>query len=229
MIPILGMPGPQTPVRLLHKYVCRGAVGFVEGGGTIDATRTRDLSNTIAPTLLNPGLLMGRITASGRYANSIIGVTAAATLANATSFTIPAAAAAELVRRNGATGTLSLAGPPTASGTMAVQTVTYTAVNQTTGVVTCDAIAAATIAGSLVGGGDGSESPRTFIPDGYGVTIGVSGQPIPPISPFPWIPREGVYEVAQIVNWPSNAVLQAWIRAALDAVGRNSLLASDQM
>lgn len=229
IMPILGRPGPQTPLRLVHKFVMRaGSVGFVEGGGLIDVALTRDLSNTIAPMLLNPGLLMGKA-ASGRWANSIISVIQAAVAASATSLTLTPAAAVELVRRNGASGTFALTGPPTTNGTIATQTVTYSAVNVTTGVVTCTALSAAAIIGSFVGGGDGSEVPRTMIQDGYGVTLGVDPATAPTLVEWPFISREGVYDVNQVVNWPSNTVLQAWIRSCLNTVGRNDLLASDQM
>jgi len=230
ILPVLGRPGPQTPVRLVHKHIMQtGSVGYAAGGGLIVTALSRDITNTVAPQLLSPGLLMGKVTSTGYWTPSIIGVTQAATLANATSLTLTAAAATELVRRNGASGTFALIGPPTANGTVATQTVTYSSVNTTTGVVTCSAISAATVSGSFVGGGDGSEVPRSFIGDGYGITLGIDPANGPTLVEWMYIPREGVYDVAQIVNWPTDTSLQQYIRSNLDATGRNNLLASDTM
>ena len=53
-----------------------------------------------------------------------------------TTITTDVNTAAELVRRIGATGTFKLTGPPTAGGAVVTQTVTFSAVNTSTGAIT---------------------------------------------------------------------------------------------
>ena len=138
---VFGQPGYRTTQYFTHKFIFRdGTVGFWPGGLTIDTTKTRDVAASSDNSYhLRPGTLMGKITASGYYANCLIGITTGALAANGTSITISAAQAVELVRRQGSTGTFTLTGPPTANGTSRQSTITYSAVDTTTGVVTITA------------------------------------------------------------------------------------------
>ena len=132
---------------------------WIDGGRVMDANAF-DWSNPTSPSLLRPGLILGKITATGKYTNAILGVTTAIAASGATSVTVSAAQAAAIVQRYGTSGNLSFVGPPAAGGTVAVSTsVAYTAVNTTTGVVTTSALPAAYVTGSLVVGTDGSGSP----------------------------------------------------------------------
>ena len=110
---------------------------------TIDGTNSGNPLNAPYTWLLWAGTLMGRETSSGKYANSVIGLTSAAVASAATSITTDVNTAAEIVRRIGASGTFKLTGPPTTGGTVATQVITYSAVNTTTGVITCTATSAA--------------------------------------------------------------------------------------
>lgn len=109
------------------------------GGLVIDATACRNPFTT-RTTDLQPGLILGQITSSKKFANSFLGVTSGATLGTDTTITLTAVQATELVRRIGSSGTFKLVGPPTAAGVVRTATVTYSAVNTTTGVVTMTAI-----------------------------------------------------------------------------------------
>ena len=86
---------------------------------TIDGTNSSNPLNSPYTWLLWAGTPMGRITATGKYANSILGLTGAAAASGATSITTDVNTAAEIVRRIGATGTFKLTGPPAAAGTVA--------------------------------------------------------------------------------------------------------------
>lgn len=145
--PSFGRPGIGTAQVAQRRNVSRnGALDFYPGGGVIEGTKARDPGNSAYSTsALRPGLILGKITSGGFYANSIIGLTDGALTGTGTSLTVSAAAATELVRRVGATGTFKLTGPPTAAGTVRTLTVTYSAVNTTTGVITITALGVADV------------------------------------------------------------------------------------
>lgn len=340
--PILGRPGVGPMVTLRHGYVMRaGPTAFWPGGGLIDTAKSRDLSNTLAPLLLNAGKLMGKIDATGYWANSIIGVTQAAILGSGTTLSLTAAAATELVRRQGGTsGTFSLVGPPVANATARRKLVTFSNVNTSTGDVTVTAVAAnevqtitfnatatagnlqlivprpdgtlvqtgnaawnatdatflsnintaldaatgvsggivATgaapddaltltysgagyageaqplaavgvyptgpvsstvvrttggasggfVAGSLVGGGDGSEYPRSVVFDGYGITLGTDSANTPALIEWPWIPTDGTLEIGQIIDFPADLGSRQWIVEQMNRIGGGRFIFSDK-
>ena len=136
--PNLGLPRMNTERIARHRTVTSDAYGkFLPGGGIIDGTKARDTGEEDGDTThLRAGLLMGRITSGGKYANSFFGTTTGALANGATSITVSATEAAEIVRRIGASGNISLTGPASAAGAVRSLTVAYSAVNTTTGVVT---------------------------------------------------------------------------------------------
>ena len=115
------MPGIGTTIVSVYKPIWkgRGGVQYLPGGGTIDGNNARDPANTYSGNLpnaqtsyvnvLEPGLLMGKITASGFYGASVFGLTigSAITAAHSTSFKVPVAVGQEIIRRlGGVTGSL---------------------------------------------------------------------------------------------------------------------------
>ena len=120
-------------------------------------------------------------------------------------------AAAELARRIGSSGTFILTGPATAGGANNTTTVTYSGVNAGTGEVTITDIGANRIAGCLVGPSDGSQSPMTLVPDGYGLLIGEDSADID----WPMLPIGGVLDVALILPYVTDATLVAWVKSSL--------------
>jgi hypothetical protein len=147
LTPSIGMPKIGT-VRLARNRIVSADAKyeFKTGGGVIDGTKTRDIWNPDVATEaaaindVRPGLLMGKVTATDEYANTFFGELQGAIAGAATSFTLLAGQAAELVRRVGATGTVVLTGPPAAAGVVRQRTATYSAVDTTTGVVTITAL-----------------------------------------------------------------------------------------
>jgi len=121
-----------------------GQQPLLAGGKIIDGSESRDPLNTGNLDILRAGLLMGKRTANDLYAPSVIGVLAAAydATADTTEMTVSAATAVEMVRRIGTSGTFNLTGPPAAAGTVQTVTVTYSAIDTTTGVITITALSA---------------------------------------------------------------------------------------
>lgn len=223
--PLLGRPGVSSVRTSAYGEVFRWAddTAFFPGGGVIDGTKSRDYGNAANLKLLRPGLLMGKVTASGEYAPSILGVLQSAAAAAATSITVTAAQAVEIVRRIGATGTLRLVGPPTAAGTVATFTETYSAVNTGTGVITVSGLDAALIAGSFVAENDGSYLPKTAIPGSYGIEI----PEVEADVDFPRIPFRGLFEVTKIIDYPSDASLKQWLKDSMAGNGGGQFTFSD--
>jgi len=217
-IVVTGLPGIRAEITATPRHVFRGGpVAYLPGGGVIDGTLSRDSGNTGDTDRLRAGLLMGKVTSSGKYAPSILGVTDAA-YSGGTTLDVTAACAVEIVRRIGTTGTFKIIGPPTAGGTVATATVTYSAVNQTNGNVTITALGSNFISGSFIAPTDGSDDPVSLIADGYPIKVtdysGASQD-----QEWPQIPIRGTIESGQIINWPSDTSLQAWIVSRLNESG----------
>ena len=133
-----GSPGVTAAVTANFKalFTHRSEM-FLAQGRYIDPAKSRDPSNTTDVGVLQPGMIMGKITSSGLYAPSIYGLTGAAIANGATTVTLASTAVGtEIVRRVGATGTFKITGPPTAAGTVRTVTFTYSAISTTTATVT---------------------------------------------------------------------------------------------
>jgi hypothetical protein len=220
---ITGMPGFQSAVAAVPRTIFLNPNFTVSlaRGKVIDGTNASDPDNSPDVNVLRAGLLMGKITATGKYGASVIGVTQGALAGAGTSITLTPAQAAELVRRVGPTGNLVLTGPPAAAGTVAQQVTAYTAVVAATGVVTIAASAAAFVAGSLVGANDGTSVPIALInsdTDPYGILVTLNDNQTRIDVPYPNLPITGEIVTGNIVNYPADASLKAWIRAGLSSL-----------
>lgn len=139
-----GLAGVQTTRTATPGRVLLAGTGVeLPHNIIISGSTSRDPENTGDVQYLQAGLLLGKITSGGKYAPSIIGTLNGDYDASSqtTSLTVTAGTAVEIVRRIGATGTFKMTGPPTAGGTVQTATVTYSAVNQTTGVITITSLA----------------------------------------------------------------------------------------
>jgi len=186
---------------------------FLAQGRYLDGSLSRDPGNADI-TNLRIGLILGKVTSTGRYAPSILGTTTVATAAADTIVTMSAAVATELVRRVGTTGTFKLTGPAAANGITVTETVTYSAVNTTTGVATVTALAGAHVLGSFVQPTDGSDEPTTFIPDtqAYGVYVLDQNNNNLTNVELPRMPVSGTVDSPQLLpTWPSDTSLQTWL------------------
>ncbi len=228
--PVTGLPGLRARQSATHGIIFRqGTPYFLAGGKLIDGAASRDPGNTPI-WVLRPGLLMGKITATGLYAPSIIGVITGAYTSGGTTLTVTAAQAAEIARRVGSSGTATLnaIGPPTANGTLATTAVTYSAVNTTTGVITVTSLGVNKVAGTLLTAADGSQTPITMIPDGYGTKV-VDDALLSVTVPFEEVPIAGVILSSLLLPvWPSDTSIQAWIRTSLSTASAGKFIFDDQ-
>lgn len=171
----MGVPGVQTTKTATPRRITISPQGLMilPGGKIIDGSKSRDPLNTGYLSELRPGLLMGEITASGKYAPSVIGITGEALSSDESELTVSTAVATELVRRVGSSGTFKLTGPPTAAGTVRTVTVTYSGVDTATGVITITAVGvSSTWTLTLTDGTDGGTfAVRVTSPDGTVRTI----------------------------------------------------------
>jgi hypothetical protein len=185
-----------------------GPTRFLPGGRQIAGGCSRDPGNSDEIYTLRCGVLMGMITSvvnslgtTGQFAPSILGVTTNAEAAASTSIEASAAVVTELARRCGSTGTFTLVGPPTAAGVVNRETVTYSAASGTTITVT-----AITNAFSLIS-------------DQWGVRV------VDPLTlasqdqSWPHVPLDGTIDASQVVNWPSDASLKAWLVGQMNTNG----------
>lgn len=211
-----GLPGVRASRTASHRVVLRqGDYTFLAQGGVVSGGCSRDPGNTSYVDRLRAGLLMGIITGAvnslgvaGQWAPSILGLTTNAEAIGSTAIEASAAVVTELVRRCGATGTFKLTGPAAANGVVATETVTYSAGSGTA--ITVTAIANAYVAGSFIQPTDGSETPKSFMPDGWELkTTDMDGASID--VPFPQIPVGGVIDSSQLLLWPSDTSLRTWM------------------
>lgn len=226
--PIIGTPGLQALRQTQLRRVLRsdqGAIYFAGAGQVIDGSKSRDPLNTGDLQVLRAGLLMGQITASGKWAPSILGdLTVAHTSDSATAMTVGLPTAVELVRRIGASGTFNLTGPPTAAGTVATVVITYSAVDVLTGIITISTEATDFIAGSLIQPTDGSQTIRVLIGDGHGAKVTDQDEVSTDVEFVHTGGGQamlvaGQVDVAQIIEYPTDASLKTFVKDALEAVG----------
>jgi hypothetical protein len=216
---IPGEPGIRTAKTSTPRHVFRQAQGALFRGGfhRIDGTLSRDPGNTGDIGILRPGLLMGKVTSGGLYAPSAYGVTTNAEAAGSTAIEAAAAVVTELVRRKGASGTFKLIGPPSAGGTPAIETVTYSAASGTS--ITVTAITAAFVAGSIIAPVDGSELPLTFIcneQNGGIQVVDTDGSTSLAAVDFSQLPIGGVVDASQLLPWPADDSTRRWIISELN-------------
>ena len=216
-VAVKGIPRVGALKESAHRIIMLGNELWMPGYYEIDASQSRDPGNPDEVTTLRAGLLMGLITANKKYAPAIMGVTTNAEAAASTSIEASAAVVTELARREGASGTFVLRGPPTAAGTVAEETVTYSAATGTT--ITVTAITNAYIAGSFIMPNDGSDVLKSFLPDNWPVnvtdTAGANED-----QQYPLLPIGGLVDASQILPvWPTDTSLQSDIKTRLNDVG----------
>lgn len=211
-------PGMGPTQEVSHRQVLLGNEQYLPCNHVIAGAKARDIGNSPI-TELRPGLLLGEVTASNKLGASIIGATGVLhdTSVVTTTMTLPAAVVTEITRRIGTSGTFKITGPPTAAGTVATEVVTFSAIASAT-TITITATSADFAAGSFIQPNDGSETIKTFLPDGYPIrAVDIDG--VDRDLSLNRYPTAGLVDSSQIVGWPSDTSLRQWIVDALNAVG----------
>lgn len=208
--------GVQTDTASAPRNILwsrQGAV-YLPAGVVIDAAKSRDTANTGNVDVLRPGLILGKVTASSKYAPSILGQTAALhdTSAVTTTMTLPASVITEIQRRIGASGTFKIVGPPTAAGTVAMETVTYSAIASST-TLTITATIADFAAGSLILPNDGSDTFRLLLDCELKVTTD-SGTNADAQAPSVLV--AGLLNSEGLTHYSTDTSVKAWIKAQLN-------------
>jgi len=219
------LPGMLADKDAVAREVVKSGAWKVllPGGVALDGSGSRDPLNTGDLPVIRAGMLLGRITTTKLWAPAIIGLVTADYTSGATEITVSAATAVEIVRRVGASGTLTLTHAPTATGTVVpYATLTYSAVNVTTGVLTITNIGANVETGAIVGPpvADGSYIPRAILGNAFGIKVtDEAGTDVD--VPASEIIIGGVIDTANILNWPAaaNTTLDAWLKGVLRLYG----------
>jgi hypothetical protein len=195
---------------------------------TVDGNLTSCPFNAPYVFQILAGTLMGRVSSTLKFANSILGLTSSATTSGATTIQTDVNTATEIVRRIGASGTFNLTAPPTTGGTVATQLVTYSAVNTTTGVITCTATSAAAVSAAIIAPTDGSQTILTMIGDLYGIKV-TDQTNVNRLDVFDpqLLLAGGTINSQMIVNYPTDTSLQAYVKAALKAFCGNVTFSDD--
>lgn len=217
--PLIATPGVRVRGDAERRDILFGLGGNVQeaGGEIVDGALSRDPQNTGDVDTLRAGIMLGRITASGKYAPAILGVSTAALTTVATTLVVSAATATELVRRIGSSGTFNLTGPPSGAGTVVTQQVTFSAVDTGTGDITITATGTAFISGSFVQAEDGSEIIRLLLKDLFGINVTDQDNLDQDASVILLI--AGQVDVDKIIDYPTDTSLITFVKDALRAVG----------
>lgn len=191
---------------------------FAPGGVTIDGTASGNPANTPYVWNLWGGQAVGKVTSSGKFATSILGVTTAAYTSGGTTLTVSAAVATEVVRRLGASGTMTVTGPPSAAGTVAATVTTYSAVNTTTGVITVTSLGVNKVTGVWIQPVDGSETIVSLLAQQWGLPV-ITAVPHDTTRADVFANElyagGGTINVAMIDCYPADASLKTYMKAAI--------------
>lgn len=229
MPPILGMPGVKDDrAATSRKVLIGGPAVYLPGGRQIDGSESRDPLHTGYIDTLRAGMLIGRKTATQRYAPSIIGVTNLAYADGQTVIQCSLATATEVVRRIGATGDLVLTGPAVAGGNLQCHTIAYTDVTYAGAAseITIPDQQTAFVAGAFIGATDGSAVPVGILGAQYGTRVtDPDGNDID--VPMPFLYVGGMVDTGLIVNYPTELSLIKHIKDQLNHVGVGWLFSDD--
>lgn len=247
--------GPSILPRNIFTTATSAVFKDVPGLFILSGSLTRDtgqvaVSSTNTTSLLRAGLLLGKITATGKYRNSIIGSVTTAitahTTGNETSAIIVSKGAATEVARlltaTAASVTLTLTGPPGAAGVVAQQSIVATAVpgyTTYTGTLTITAVTtSAFVAGSIIGPADGAQTPVVpYCDNPFGIDVmDMSGNSID--QPLQRMLIGGDLLTSMLINttgadeWNAGTTIDtsvtAWIQGKLQASGKQFTFNTDR-
>lgn len=211
------LTGPPTAAGTVRTLlVAYSSVNLTTGAITITAAGVNEV-NTIA--------IGGTISAGNIwFRDAITGIVSRQVAFNAAVGAVQAAlddvfGAANTVASDGIAasftvtfaGTLAGTAMVTADGAPRLQVINgLTNTNMITITRTTAGVDGRFVSGSLIQPNDGTETPMTFIPDGYPTQMRTHlGAAVD--TEMPKMPTEGEIDGPQLINWPADTALQAWL------------------
>lgn len=228
----LKITGPQTAAGTVRTVTMTYSAVAAASGGNRDITYTALGTNEVQTLTFGAAATGGTMRLRVPLANGTFVTTDAITW-NATDATWLAAINTALDAATGVAGGIVATGaaPDTAitftfSGTGYlsslqpgyISVVTFpTSTTSATVVRTTAGVDGDFIAGSFLQPVDGSETPLTFIPCGYPIQVNDGTSNFD--RDLPMVPTGGTIKSSQLINWPSDTSLRAWLVSALNASG----------
>lgn len=211
------LPGIHTERTATPRYVLwsEDRLGKIPGGVLVDGSDSGAPGNTGDVRTLRAGTIVG-VHTGNLWRPSFYGATTEAYTSSDTHIHVAAATAVEIVRRQPAGTTLNITHAPTQGGTVvAYATLTYSAIDTATGIITCTNLAVAVCIGSLIGPpvADLSYVPRGILLDMYGVKCtDEDGNSID--VPGRQIAIGGMLNIAQVIDYPIAACTthRTWLK-----------------
>ena len=229
-LPGVGTTKTATPRQILATMA---GVLTLPGGKIIAGASARDHKNTGDLDTLRAGILLGKITASGKYAPSVLGLVTEDTSAASPNVKVEESAGDELERRVGASGNLKLIGAPTDTGTVAISAdLAYNSIGAAAGGVRTIVLAAncpaVYVDGSFLCAADGSHLPKTVVIKETGIKVTDRDNVNIDVELAQFL-LCGILKATQIINYPAAALttLRAWVKAQLQGDGRHILFDDD--
>lgn len=158
-------PGVGPTLTAAYRQIMLGHERYFPGSHVIQGADARDPLSTPV-TELRAGLLLGEVSADNVLGASIIGISGEVMDGEETEMDVTAAVATELIRRQGASGTYNLTGPPTAAGVVRTLVITYSAVAATAVTQTAPEVASVHTLTGAAGTDGGFFSIKVILPDG---------------------------------------------------------------
>ncbi len=220
-----GKPGVQSTYTASPRNIFLANPQFAQylpGPITVDGNLASNPLNAPYTWLLWAGTAMGRIAATGKYRNSIIGFCTGAVATADTTLTSDAGTVAEIARLITFTGgsvALKITGPAAAGGTVNTRSLTASSAAGTT--ITLSAAvggANAFISGSLITPADGSETPTTLLCDTYGLQIADRLHAArTDVYDARLLSAGPIINTGMLVNYPGDPALRTYVKTALRA------------
>lgn len=229
---ITGLPGIKTTSTATPRdiFLTHTGVEYLSKSLIIDGSESRDSGNTGNLDVLRAGLVVSKIESSGLYATTIIGTVGTA-YTGGTTLNMSAAAATELSRRYGATGTneFAIVGQTDSGGSdedaiALMQFVSHSAINTSTGDVTITDLVndygteSLIIAGAAVGMVANAQLTNTFIlSDQYGIKVTAEDNTTSVDVALAQPLIAGQLNTAKIIDYPdTNGQLANWFKGELN-------------
>ena len=200
----IGLPRLMSGDTVAYRSVLRSEEGkvFLPGSRIIHGSGSRDVGNTGDTNILRSGILMGMDSTSKKFEPAYVGFLTAAASSGDLKLNIGTTAAAEVLRRIGASGDVKVIGPSGTfehTGMTYVSTAHYTSLSSNLMVLSADGALRDFVVGSMIADSNGSHEPKAILPDGTGIKV-TSGDLTSIDVQFPQVLVGGVLDESQLIT-----------------------------